>query len=124
MRPSRLLPTALALALPLGAAPAFADTIDGNWCSAGGRRIVISGPAIVTPGGTHMTGNYSRHFFSYEAPASDPEQGQRVAMTLLNENTVAIVWDSAAPRQSAQADEIWHRCPPAVSLGPEPLPAG
>ena len=94
---------------------ARADAIDGNWCSAEGKRMSIEGPAITTPAGTQWHGNYNRHYFTYEVPASDPGAGQTVYMALLNENTVRLT--RAADAQAAQTSptEIWHRCPPAVS---------
>lgn len=101
--------------IALSAPVAWADAIDGNWCSADGKRMSIDGPAIVTPAGTATHGNYSRHYFTYQVPASDPGAGQTVYMALMNENTVHIT--TAADAQSAQQSpvETWHRCPPAVS---------
>jgi hypothetical protein len=100
----------------LSAGLAQADAIDGNWCSPDGKRMSIEGPAIVTPAGTATQGNYSRHYFTYQVPTSDPGAGQTVYMALLNENTVRLAM--AADAQSAQQSpiEVWHRCPPAVSL--------
>ncbi len=110
-----------ALAIAASAATALlaqvarADAIDGYWCSADGKRMEIEGPVITTPAGTAWHGNYSRHYFTYEVPPSDPGAGQTVYMALLNENTVHIT--QAADAQAAQksAVETWHRCPPAVS---------
>ncbi|MGH7123534.1 MAG: hypothetical protein ACREFI_04120 [Stellaceae bacterium] len=118
------------LGLPLGvmialsAHVARADAIDGSWCSAEGKRMQIEGPAITTPAGTQWHGNYSRHYFTYEVPASDPGAGQTVYMALQNENTVHIT--VAADAQAAQKSpvEVWHRCPPAVSLRSVQQPAG
>ncbi len=78
--------------------------IDGNWCASDGRVMTINGPAIVTPGGSQITGNYSRHAFSYVVPPDESDAGLTVLMVLLNENTVKL-----APGNGA-ADEIWHRC--------------
>ena len=100
-----------ALGLALLAAPAFADAIDGNWCHDSGRRFSIRGPEIVTPGGKQMEGNYSRHAFSYTAPAPEPDAGQTVFMTLLNENTVRLRRGEAA----GTPQETWVRCGPTVS---------
>ena len=36
---------------------ARADAIDGDWCSAGGRQMVVTGPAIVTPRGAETRGD-------------------------------------------------------------------
>src|SRR5215469_3956725 len=94
---------------------ARADAIDGNWCSADGKRMEIQGSAITTPAGTHWHGNYSRHYFTYEVPASDPGAGQTVYMALQNENTVHITMATDAQAAQKSAVEVWHRCPPAVS---------
>jgi hypothetical protein len=48
---------------------ALADAIDGDWCDANGKRMSIRGPSIVTPGGQQISGNYSRHYFSYVIPS-------------------------------------------------------
>ena len=98
-----------ALALSALAGPALADAIDGNWCHTDGRRFSIRGPEIVTPGGKQMRGEYSRHFFNYTAPAPEPNAGQAIQMTLLNENTVSLrVGEAGSP-------ETWVRCSPSIS---------
>lgn len=93
------------------AGPAFADAIDGNWCHSDGRRFSIRGPEIVTPGGKHMEGNYSRHGFTYSAPAPEPGAGGIISMSLANENTVYLRYGEAA----SAAPETWVRCSPSVS---------
>ena len=72
------------------AGPALADAIDGNWCHTDGRRFTIRGPEIVTPGGKRMEGNYSRHWFSYVAPAPEPGAGETDLHDAANENTVYL----------------------------------
>jgi len=99
-----------ALGLAMLAGPAFADAIDGNWCHTDGRRFTIRGPEIVTPGGKRMEGNYSRHWFSYVAPAPERGAGQTIFMTLANENTVHLRLGEAATAQ-----ETWVRCAPSIS---------
>ena len=101
--------TAIGMAMLTG--PAFADAIDGNWCHNDGRRLSIRGPEIVTPGGKHMEGSYSRHGFSYLAPEPEPSAGQTIVMTLANENTVYLRYGEAA----AGAQETWLRCSPSIS---------
>lgn len=94
------------------ASPAFADAIDGNWCHNDGRRFSIRGPDIVTPGGKQTAGNYSRHAFSYMAPAGEAGGGQAIAMTLANENTIYLRYGENA----TGAQETWLRCSPSISL--------
>ena len=99
-----------ALGLTMLAGPALADAIDGNWCHTDGRRFTIHGPEIVTPGGKRMEGNYSRHWFSYTAPAPEPGAGETIFMTLANENTVYL-----RRGEAATAQETWVRCSPSIS---------
>jgi hypothetical protein len=99
-----------ALAVSVLAGPALADAIDGNWCHTDGRRFSIRGPEIVTPGGKLMEGNYSRHWFSYTAPAPEPGAGQTIFMTLADENTVHLRLGD-----QTSAPETWVRCSPSIS---------
>jgi hypothetical protein len=97
--------------LALMSAPALADSIDGDWCHSDGRRFTISGPQIVTPKGHQVTGDYSRHAYSYTVPASEPSAGQAIDMTLINENMVHLTIGKPA----GGAPEVWERCKPSVS---------
>ncbi len=75
----------------------------------------IQGPAIVTPAGSHIQGDYSRHFFRYVVPQGDPDAGQTVALTLINEDTVyARAGTSPAYTQDGSV-QVWHRCGPPTS---------
>ncbi len=90
---------------------ARADAIDGDWCAENGARMMsIRGPAVVTPGGQRLTGEYERHFFRYQVPAGEPKAGGTVSLVLLNEDTVRL--SDAADRWAAMEaeGEIWHRC--------------
>ena len=98
-------------ALLLLATPATADAIDGSWCDDAGRHLAISGSRIVTPGGTEMEGNYTRHAFRYVVPLNAPSSGQLVDMQLLNENTAQLRVGSGG------GAEVWRRCKPKVSPG-------
>ena len=96
------LPVAFAT-LFLTGAPAFADSIDGHWCSGDGRHIQISGVRITTSSGVQMEGSYTRHTFAYVAPAAEPEAGGTVNMQLMGETRVSV--------QAAGGDaRIWKRC--------------
>jgi hypothetical protein len=92
----------------VAAGPAMADAIDGAWCREA-LRLTISGPAIVTPGGARIQGDYSRHAFSYVSPASDSNAGTTVSMRLINEDTVHLRAGAQAPT------EVWLRCRPSIS---------
>ena len=111
----RALLAATALAV-LAAAPAHADAIDGDWCTADGKRMKIRGPAITTPGGKEIRGDYTRHSFVYVVPAGEQGEGETVSVVLLSEYL-------AHARQGA-ADariQVWNRCPPGVA---QALPVG
>ena len=96
-----------------GAIPATADAIDGNWCHPDGRRFSIRGPAITTPAGNHLQGNYDRHYFSYQVPVTEPRAGETVFMTLMGEYLVHL---RVGPTEaSAGPIEAWNRCAPSVS---------
>lgn len=101
-----LLATAFAT---LFTAPARADAIDGNWCRADGKRMAIKGPAITTPGGHSIEGQYSRHFFSYVIPAGEAGAGNTVSITLLGEHLAHAREGDGAPVQE------WRRCSADVS---------
>ncbi len=96
---------AVVAAMAVAALPsaALADAIDGTWCSADGHHLSISGPSIVTPGGAHVIGDYSRHAFSYTAPNGETGAGSVVTMRLIDEDDVRIFLPSAMPA-------VWQRC--------------
>jgi len=98
----------IAATVLLWASGARADKIDGDWCFGDGRHFSIDGPRVVTPLGSHIAGNYSRHAFSYVVPAPEPAAGKTVRMLLLNENTVDLSLGGGAT-------ETWHRCSPNIS---------
>lgn len=95
----------LALLLTLPAGPARADAIDGHWCAEDGRHLSIEGPAITTPGGKRMRGDYRRHYFSYVIPAAEPNAGAITNMTLINDNELRL-----KVQIDAAKTETWRRC--------------
>jgi hypothetical protein len=102
---------AAALGVMAMAAPAWADAIDGDWCSADGRHFSIRGPDIVTPAGTPTHGDYDRHAFAYVVPDSEAGAGAAIAMVLVNEDTVHL---KAQPEGQL---EVWTRCEITISRG-------
>jgi hypothetical protein len=95
--------------------PALADSLDGHWCSKDGRRLHIQGPAIVTPGGTSMQGDYQRHSFSYIVPANEPGAGSFIYLQQWSEEMMKSF--SGADEASARQGEgqVWNRCAPTTS---------
>jgi hypothetical protein len=111
------------LVLALLAHPARADVIDGDWCSSDGKHFSIAGPEIVTPGGTRMKGDYTRHSFVYVIPEKEANAGQTVLMILLNEETVALRRGADRAAAAQAKEQIWRRCAPIAAL-PPPWAAG
>src|SRR5262245_12879491 len=107
MRPKVIFAFAIC-AVALTAGTARADAIDGDWCAPDGRRLSILGPAITTPGGARITGDYSRHHFRCVVPKAEPGAGETVEMSLRSEEEVWVL-----PRPDAEV-EAWHRCPNTV----------
>lgn len=97
----------LLASLLMFAAPtlAFADAIDGDWCSADGQHMTIQGDAITTPGGARITGNYDRHGFDYVVPAGEAGSGETVTILLRGEYRAL----SRQGPADAPAKE-WRRC--------------
>lgn len=92
----------------LAAPPALADRIDGDWCN-GPASLHIDGPAIRTPSGKDMAGDYARHAFHYLAPAGDKDAGAEIFMRLMSEDEMQLM------RRMGTADgpvELWQRCKP------------
>ncbi len=104
MRPTAIFAAFLLIAFPTAA---LADAIDGHWCHEDGRRMTIDGPAIVTPGGTAMTGDYDRHGFAYVVPPGEPGAGKRIAMQLIDEYTVIL---RTGLDSAKSVEQVWKRC--------------
>jgi hypothetical protein len=112
----RSLIAAFASIVLLSSGGAWADAIDGEWCAnTDGRHMSIKGPDIVTPAGTRMQGNYTRHSFLYVVPSAEPDAGQTVAMILVNEETVNLRQAASAAEATQAPVQVWHRCAPSIS---------
>ena len=106
-----LLPTLIKIAPVisiLSATPALADKIDGEWCHQS-SSLKIDGPAIRTPGGSTITGDYNRHGFTYTVPANEAGAGTRIVMVLRGEELMEL---TRAPAGVPQPTEQWVRCKP------------
>ena len=111
---SRFLLAAAAGAVILGASPAGADAIDGNWCN-GVKRLEIDGPRIVTPGGNTLQGIYGRHDFTYTVPAGEPGAGANVDMELLGDDDMRLWPRGRSPDPQNGGAQMWKRCAAPVS---------
>jgi hypothetical protein len=95
------------LAVTFSAGPALADRLDGDWCSADGKHLHIEGQNIEIPSGLHITGDYQRHYFSYTAPAGDPEEGQFIHMQQQSDEVMHL-WRQVGGKDGPA--ETWRRC--------------
>ena len=87
-----------------------ADAIDGDWCSTDGLRMSIRAERIITPGGKHIEGNYSRHAFDYVVPAGEGGSGDVVSIILRNEY---LALSRQGPADAPLRE--WHRCKETIS---------
>lgn len=102
----------LVAAIGLGAAgtmsgPAFADAIDGDWCS-GGLHLEITGSTIVTPGRNRLQGQYNRYRFAYVVPANEPGAGGEITMVMIRGQEIVHL---RRPGHTGEP-EVWRRCKP------------
>ena len=91
----------------LALGPAKADAIDGDWCNQDGSNIFIEGSSIRLSDGTVVTGNNTRHAFSYVAPPGDFEAGKEIYFKQRSEEEMRRVRDPQAMPEHA---DIWQRC--------------
>lgn len=96
-------PGAAVALLLFSTSAALADRIDGSWCFAS-SNFEIEGPKIRTPGGAQLTGNYTRHGFSYVVPPSEPGAGAEIVMRLINDEMLELL------RPGGTTAEVWRRC--------------
>ena len=106
MKPPLKFAAALGLSLAaLAPLPVLADAIDGSWCNSEGKHLNIKGRSITTPGGAVLEGDYSRHAFSYVAPAAEPGGGDTIYMRILNDTTMQVRRGTPVAEPST-----WKRC--------------
>ncbi len=108
-----LIVAGLLLGLPSGTARA--DSIDGDWCHADGRRFSIEGPNFVTPGGNRIQGDYGYYSFAYRIPKPEAGAGLTVSMVFIDDDTVHVTLGKAAMGLEKGVTpggplEVWHRC--------------
>ena len=89
---------------------AHADAIDGTWCSERDhRQLTVAGPSATLPGGQRVTGEYSRHRFSYIVPMPDVQAGRVMVLRLMGEMAMISV-SASADGASPSEPENWKRC--------------
>ena len=77
-------------AIPLFTVPAWADSLDGDWCNPIDGKLTIDGSKIITPGGVRVTGNYGRHRFEYLAPSGDWQAGRSIVIQQFGEQLMEL----------------------------------
>ena len=100
----------LVLASMLVTTTARADAIDGNWCHTSHGNLEIRGENIITPGGTQMTGAYTRHTFRYVSPAGERAANQTINMAIVDDETLHLIVEG-----TDSGIEVWQRCRVNVS---------
>jgi hypothetical protein len=95
------------IALLAGSFPALADAIDGDWCNKDGSHLRIEGPQIELAPGQLLQGIYTRHAFSYVAPAGDPEAGAEIKFVQRSEEEMRRARE---PSIMPEHEDIWRRC--------------
>ena len=86
--------------------PASADAIDGDWChAASGKHLRIDGPAITTPGGNTITGDYDRPGFRYFIPAPEHPVDKAVTMSVIGDDNMQLTGGVAG-----SSVQDWQRC--------------
>ena len=95
---------ALLLLIP---AAAYADRIDGTWCTGSTTRVEINGPRISLAGRSAFEGQYTRHEFIYTVPAGEVHAGDQIYMKLRGEEYMT----SFTIKDNHPVDPLdWKRC--------------
>lgn len=86
---------------------AFADRIDGSWCTGAAQRVEINGPKISIGGKPVIDGTYTRHQFLYTVPNGEEHAGDKVYMQVLGDEDMS----SYRMRDNKAVDLLdWKRC--------------
>ncbi|MEM7222482.1 MAG: hypothetical protein AAF495_05855 [Pseudomonadota bacterium] len=91
--------------------PAFAaaHALDGAWCAGDGRRIVIAGNQVITPGGGHAHGAYSQRAFHFALPQGERPAGATIWMEPKGPDAARV--SVVGPHeQGPPPHSLWRRC--------------
>ena len=95
---------ALLLLIPTAA---YADQIDGTWCTGAATRVEINGPKISLGGKLAFDGTYTRHKFIYIVPEGEAHAGDKVYMQVLGDEDMS----SFTIKDNHPVDPLdWKRC--------------
>lgn len=102
----RTLLAGLFLCTCLGAAPAMADQIVGQWCPpGGGRSMNVQNYDDVRFNGAQVKANVDRHHVDFTIPAGEPDAGQTFTADQLNDDEIRVTIGTSEP-------VIWNPCKP------------
>ena len=86
---------------------AYADRIDGTWCTGAAMRVEINGPKISLGGKPAVDGTYTRHQFIYIVPDGEEHAGDKVYMQVLGDEDMS----SYTVKENKAVDPLdWKRC--------------
>ena len=89
------------------ALPAYADKIDGMWCSEKGDHVSIEGVKITFTSNSSLDGKYARHEFLYTVPQGQDHAGDQIYMRLRDEEDMT----SFTIKDGQYLDPVaWKRC--------------
>lgn len=97
---------AMAGAIGTVSGPAWADSIDGDWCN-GTMHFEITGGTILTPGRNKAEGRNGHYSFAYVVPANEPGAGTEIKMVFVRPEMVHLTRAG-----QTGAPEVWRRCKP------------
>ena len=80
--------------------------LDGQWCSADGRSISISGVSVRAPGGQTVTARYGKFALSFDDPERD---GVEIWVEPSGADAVRVSTVRATQKEPPPHDE-WVRC--------------
>ena len=107
-----------ALVLTMLASSAWGDTVDGEWCSADGRRLIIEGSEVTTPDGLKTIGNYDAHHYLFTAPPHEQDGETQIDIVLVTANSIHIRYLRETVGETEMQPERWLRCETKVSALP------
>ena len=89
---------------------ARADSINGTWCSPGGKRIVISYENVTLDDGNEVYGDYDRHHYVFKMPPDGEWAHKTADIVLGGEDVIYIRYISESGVELLPEPEKWTRC--------------
>ncbi len=97
--------------LPLAASlQAAAEAVDGSWCAPDGRRMVVEGTRLLTPGGQIAQGRYSERAFAVVIPEGEWLAGKTLWLERTSPDSLRVSVESEN-QQGPPPHDRWVLCP-------------